>query len=276
MLIKELKNKLKEITGKENIYLTKRGNSSIKESLKYAKSIGYENVFIQDQGGWLTYPQFIKKLKLKLHYIKTDYGLITKNSELNILSSNYVLLINTMPAYSYLQDTSIIDSKINIINKNKDTKCLTINDVAGSIGHPESKWGDIIIGSFGKQKPINLEKGGFIATNIELDLEEEEFNDKEQKILLEKLNNLESRISFFQKVHNKIINELDSKYSNLDIIHKNINGINVIIKIEKDNNEIKNKIIEYCNENKYEYTECPRYIRITEHGISIEVKRLEE
>ena len=39
---------------------------------------------------------------------------------------------------------------------------------------------------------------------------------------------------------------------------------------------VKQRIIDYCNENNLEFTECPRYIRINEPAISIEVKRLEK
>ena len=37
----------------------------------------------------------------------------------------------------------------------------------------------------------------------------------------------------------------------------------------------KEAITMYCESNGYEFTECPRYIRIIEPAISIEVKRLE-
>jgi hypothetical protein len=33
--------------------------------------------------------------------------------------------------------------------------------------------------------------------------------------------------------------------------------------------------VEYCERHNYPYTECPRYIRMNDEGISIEVKRLE-
>ena len=35
----------------------------------------------------------------------------------------------------------------------------------------------------------------------------------------------------------------------------------------------KKELIAYCEKNGYEYTECPRYIRVLENAISIEVKR---
>jgi len=267
-LIKDIKLELSNLTGKNNIFLTRRGNISIKESLKYVKSRNFKDIFIQDQGGWITYPQFIKKLKLNIVYIKTDYGLITNKTD--IVLNDCILLFNTMPGYSFIQNTNIIESKI----KNKKN-CLIINDVAGSIGHKQAKWGDIIIGSFGKDKPINLEKGGFIATNIkDLNIEEEIFSKEELTLLLSKLKELPKRIEFFNNIHNKIKEELININMNVNIIHKNIEGINVIIKFNEEDEKIKKEIIDYCQKNNYEYTQCPRYIRIQENGISIEVKRL--
>ena len=66
----------------------------------------------------------------------------------------------------------------------------------------------------------------------------------------------------------KILEDLQS----FEIIHKKNQGINVIIKFDDD--EVKQRIIDYCKENNLEFTECPRYIRIKEPAISIEVKRL--
>ena len=55
-----------------------------------------------------------------------------------------------------------------------------------------------------------------------------------------------------------------------DIIQSN--GINVIVKF--NNAEEKLKLIDYCKLYGYEFTLCPRYIRVLEDAISIEVKRL--
>jgi hypothetical protein len=252
MQMNKIKQLLSKITGKSNIYFTKRGNISIKEALRYCKSQKYNKVLIQDQGGWITYRQFAEKLKLEVKEITTDYGLISGNF------TNSILLINSMPAYAFLQDTSNIKTK----------NCIIINDISGSIGRLPSRWGDIIIGSFGKAKPINLEKGGFIAVDFQLDIKEEQFNDKEKELLKQKLEGISRRIESLDRINRRIKQELSSK----DIIHPEYEGINVIIRTP--NQKEKQQIIRYCEQNNYEYTECPRYIRVNDDGISIEVKRL--
>ena len=58
-----------------------------------------------------------------------------------------------------------------------------------------------------------------------------------------------------------------------DIIHPESESLVVVIGF-KDSEE-KENIINYCRKNNYEYTLCPRYIRIGRDAVSIEVKRLD-
>ncbi|MBD3203149.1 NUDIX domain-containing protein [Candidatus Woesearchaeota archaeon] len=260
----KVKNQLQQLTGKKYILFTDRGNTSIKLSLNSAKQKNKNKAFIQDQGGWLTYPQFAKKLKFEVIRLKTDYGIVSL-SGLDVLDSSFTLLINSMPGYIAEQKNM---KKIQEICIKK--RSFLINDVSGSIGSEIAKYGDIIIGSFGRWKPVNVKYGGFIATD---NLSDYLFmmNTNTRKIdmfyseLNQKLANLTKRRKFFYQKNFKIKKEL----INQKIIHRKNKGFNVIV---KDN---KKKIIEYCKKNNYEYTLCPRYIRVLEDAVSIEVKRLE-
>ena len=62
---------LKIMTGKKYVKLVNRGNSAIKLALKIAKAKGFSQVYIPDQGGWLTYRQFPKKMGFNVIEIKT-------------------------------------------------------------------------------------------------------------------------------------------------------------------------------------------------------------
>ena len=149
--------------------------------------------------------------------------------------------------------------------------CLLINDVSGTLGTEHSKTGDLIISSFGKWKPINLEYGGFIATSDDKfyeDFNASYFDEHNYDDLLEKIDLLPERLKMFDEKRRQILEDLES----FEIIHKDKLGINVIIKFNED--EVKDRIIDYCKENKFEFTECPRYIRINDNAISIEIKRL--
>lgn len=262
--------KLCELVGKKYLVFTPRGNASIKMSLEVLKLSGeYNSVLMQDQGGWLTYPQFILKLKFEKVELKTDYGLVEPKDLSN--HKNTILLINSMPGYAALQDMEVIAEAC------KENNIFLINDASGSIGNDEAKYGDIIIGSFGDAKPIEVGEGGFIATDdekiykelCELNVfkPEEEFLDALDK----KIDSLDERLLFFDIKRQEAIEFLKLKH---EIIHEYNKGINVIVKFKSE--EEKNEITEYCKENNLEFTECPRYIRVNCPAISIEIKRLKD
>ncbi|MFH1770788.1 MAG: DegT/DnrJ/EryC1/StrS family aminotransferase [archaeon] len=253
---------LKKLTGKKYIAFTKRGNAAIKVSLKLAKDLGNKDVIIQDQGGWITYSQFIGELKLNKVHVQTDYGLIDVS---RFLFQRAALLINSMPGYFALQDMK------RLYNDCRKRKVLVINDVSGSIGTDEAKFGDIILGSFGRWKPLNVEEGGFLATDNQYD--HDFFLDYEVDIDYEKLYGklleLKKKLSFFKKHADKIKKDLNI----YNIIHKDKQGLNVVVKFSSEKE--KEKLIKYCEKERYEYVECPKYIRVLDNAISIEVKRLE-
>ena len=257
---------LRRYTGKSKVHLTQRGNKSILLALKIAKSLGFNKVIIPDQGGWIVYLQYPDRLKFKTVELKTDYGIIDPNVLSKELDEKSVVLVNSLAGYFAEQPTGLLYAMC------KQKNAFFINDASGSIGTEEATYGDIIIGSFGYHKPVNLEYGGFIAFN-ELDfdksiLEGADFDKHRIPALEKKLQNLPARLRMYRKHHDKIKQDL----AELNIIHKDKHGINVIVKF-KDNFE-KERIIKYCEKNNYEYTECPRYIRVNTEAISIEVKRL--
>ena len=259
--------KLCELVDKKYLVFTSRGNNSIKLSLEVLKlRKKHSKVLIQDQGGWLTYPEFIEKLKFEKVELKTDYGLINpKDLEAH---KGAVLLVNSMPAYAFLEDMEFIYEKC------MENKIFVINDVSGSIGTDEAKYGDVIIGSFGNAKPIDLGEGGFIATNCELLYREFcELNDFKPDVqcldsLDVRIHMLDDTLMQFDIVHFQVIEDL----SLFHIIHPDNRGINVIVKFNND--EEKNEILEYCKISELEHTICPRYIRVNCPAVSIEIKRL--
>jgi len=257
---------IKILTGKPNVIFTNRCNTSIKKSLHIALSINRSNVLIQDEGGWLYYDKFIKQNGLDSIRMITNHGLIFPK-ELLYYDNATVLLINSLSGY-------IAQQPMNEISTNCLVKdILLINDVSGSIGTPDAKYGDIIVGSFGKGKPVDAGFGGFIATedaSLLTFIEDKEDFQMDYYLLETKLKNLTNRLSFLKSTASKVKDDL----KDFDIIHKEKDGLNVIVKFSSE--EEKEKIIFYCKENNFEHTLCPREIRIMEDAVSIEIKRLEQ
>ncbi|MEM2131613.1 MAG: hypothetical protein QXR96_03745, partial [Candidatus Woesearchaeota archaeon] len=154
----------------------------------------------------------------------------------------------------------------------KEKKCFLINDVSGSIGTNEAKYGNLIIGSFGHWKPINIGYGGFIAfDNSSYETFFKENLKKEikdfSKELNEKLNDLKTKLKKIEKE----TKEIKEKLNDFEIVHRKNNGLNVIVKYK--NEEEKLKLIDFCKLYNYEFVFCPMYIKILEPAVSIEVMR---
>lgn len=257
---------LKIITGKDYVYFTPRCNKSIEIAMKVIADLGRTTCLYQEEGGWLTYEKYIQQAGLDPIKMITNDGLVYEK-EVARHDVDAALIINSLAGYIATQDMNTLGGVC------AANDIFLINDVSGSIGLPESKIGDIIVGSFGEAKPVNLGSGGFIATSdkdlydkiVEFFPEESEL----QFILLEKkLRGLDTRRSYLQKRAREVKQDLED----MDIVHPEHDGLNVVIRY--DNDDQKQRIIEYCKEKELEYTECPREIRILDNAISIEVKRL--
>ncbi|MCK5107680.1 MAG: hypothetical protein KAQ83_03055 [Nanoarchaeota archaeon] len=251
---------LRHIIKKKHIFLVDRGNSAIKVALKTAQKLGNSKVYIPDQGGWMTYRQFPKKFGLEQEEIKTDYGLIKSN---NLKKLEGVLLYQSLAGYFAEQDVKGIRKKF---------KGLIILDVC-NLSKKVDLHSDILIGSFGQAKVVDLGYGGFIATDDDriaeqIDIKGVEFADVYFEKLVDKLLMAKKRLKQLCNTSKKVKKDLKK----FKIIHKDKKGINVIVKFS--NEEEKGKIIDYCSEKEYEYTLCPRYIRVNEEAVSIELKRL--
>lgn len=263
-LAEECKSLLMELTGKKNVLFVKRGNVALHNALKLAKKLGYKKILLQDQGGWLTYKHFCKKEKLDFLELKTDFGLL--DVEQLREHSNCVLLINSMPGYAALQDMRSISSAC------RENNIFLINDVSGSIGTKEACFGDIILGSFAKDKPVNiLGHGGFVAFDNPEFMNELNKGVSKPEIdfseLLKRLRGLGKRLEHYQSIRTEVLDDL----KDYDIIHKDEQGINVIVRFYSELE--RERLINYCNQENLEFTLCPRDIRVKVDAVSIEIKR---
>ncbi len=254
---------ISRLSKKKHCFLTKRGNRSILYSLKLAKDLNKNTVLIPDQGGWITYRQFAEKLKLDVKELKTDHGVIDLDDLKEKADNRSAIIFTDLAGYFAEQP---LDDIYKICSR---SSCLTIIDNT-TISDEKEKPCDIMIGSFGKGKVVDAGFGGFIAVDDEEQaellkdiVEDPQFDEKQLEELKQKLLDSEQRLKKLFDIHDKVIKELSS----FDIIHKDKKGINVIIKGDRD------KIIEYCKNNGYEYELCPRYIRVLDDAVSIEIKR---
>lgn len=259
------KKKLQELTETKELIFTKRGNKAIEQALKIAKNEGKTKLLIPDQGGWITYKPLGEKLKFEIIELKTDYGLIDSLDIDLHTDEKTVLLINSLAGYFAEQPMEKIEETC----KRKNT--LVINDVSGSIGTDLAKYGDIIVGSFGRWKPIWVGEGGFIAVKDKQLIQDIEIDETiiDDKKLEENIDKLPQRLAQLHMIVKKIKKDLEQ----FTILHRQHTGLNVIVAV--GTTEEKQKVINYCEINNYEFTICPRDIRVMCDAISIEVKRIQ-
>lgn len=268
-------NLIKKYSGYDNIELTSRGNTAIFAALYSARKLRLfkKTVLIPDQGGWLTFRKYPKMLELRSVEIKTRQGIIDTSELKKALDEHDVnCLLYTNPA-GYFAEQPIKE-----IYEICRGRCTVVLDVSGCIGDSKmcnGDYADMMVASFGRWKPVNLGYGGFVSMKDKraYDKSGEIFNttafdDDYLEPLYNKLAHVRERLEYFYRINNRIKTDL----LKFKIAHRNKRGINVIV-MYKDEAE-KQQIIDYCSKKNFEYTQCPRYIRLMKDAISIEVKRL--
>lgn len=267
----EIKNILQKLTHHRYIEITRRGNSAIQSSISLLPQGSI--ILIPEEGGWLGYQKIPEKLGRKTAEVKCDDARINLNDLKDKLSSiKPAAFIYQNPGGYFAEQPG---EKIYELCRKHG--CLAIVDVSGSIGTRlcNGNYADILVGSFGKWKLVEARVGGFISFKEKKLYEKakafiEKLDDESSlKIIKDKLNNLQGRINFLLDKRKKIMEDL----TKLNLVRADDLGFIVAVKFSTY--EEKQTIINYCKKNGWEWTECPRYIRLNKKAISIEVKRLE-
>ena len=274
MVKNKIVRQLKKLVGHDYVAVVKRGNSAINSALAAVDK--NKKVLIPAEGGWLHYTTAPKMLGLDVVEVSCqDAKLDLQDLRNKLLTGAFGALLYQNPGgYFAEQEVKRIKELCSQFG------CLVILDVSGSLGTTlcTSEFSDLIVGSFGKWKLVEARVGGFISTSDKklwdklsagLDLLED---DVSLLKINQKLDQLPARIQFLQNICERIVTDLKSQ--NLSIIHPLDMGLVVLVRFVTDYE--KEKIITYCQLHKYEWTECPRYIRLNEKAISIEVKRLQQ
>ena len=247
---------IKKVTRHKNVAITKRGNEAIKRAFEIVKKNSFRNrVLIPDQGGWLTYSQFAKKLGFEVVELKTDKGVVDINELKKVINTCSCFIFSSFAGYYAEQPLK------EIFFECRKSKCMLINDVSGAFTDNllcNGSYSDIMLGSFGKWKIVDYGKYGFISSTL---FEVGESLRVEESVYT-KLLKAGDRLKFLLGLNEKVKVDLDR----FDIFHKDKRGINVIVGYD-------DKVLEYCKDKGYEFVLCPKYIKVLEHAISIELKR---
>ena len=258
--------KLKELTNHNHLEIVLKGNSAIWSALHLLK----KKLLIPEEGGWLSYEKYPKKLGIDSEKVKCNNAIIDLEDLKQKVKTADVFLYQNPGGYHAEQPMK------EIYQICKENNCLVVLDVSGAIGTKlcDGNYADVMLSSFGRWKLVEANGGGFISCKEESvfnqikDTFEMLNNEEKLKVINGKIDDLQERINFLTETRNKVIKDLED----FSIINKNHLGFVIIIEFTTDSE--KEKIIKYCQNHSFEYTECPRYIRINKKAISIEIKRL--
>ncbi len=251
---------VQSLTGHQNILFTDRGNTAIDKALEYVKNNSSRStILIPDQAGWLHYQKAPQRFGFEIVEVKTQQGKIDL-ADLEVHAATAAaIIVQSLAGYFVEQPMQ------EIIGICKKHGCIVIEDISGSLGVLSSHDADLKVCSFGKDKPVNLGSGGCISSNSHLAGEHAELD---YAALTAQFAALKSRVAFLTEQAQKIKRDL----VNQTILYPESPAINVVVAFKTD--EEKKVIIDYCNANQLQYTLCPRYIRVQEPAVCIEVKRL--
>tara|TARA_Y100000310_G_scaffold159115_1_gene158627 strand:- start:49411 stop:50190 length:780 start_codon:yes stop_codon:yes gene_type:complete len=256
----DLKRELQRLTNHQYFTITKRGNAAIKAAIKLVGG----SILVPQEGGWLSY----KKSKFETVKCK-DAKIDLRDLERQLKTNKFTALLYQNPGGYFAQQP--MQEIYKLCQKHN---CLVILDCSAGIGTElcDGNFADILVCSFGRWKLVDLGATGFISCK------DRELFDKisVEKIddpriisaIKEKIDRLPSRINFLLEKRRKVIADLHD----LNILHRKDLGFVVIVAFNTQSE--KKAIIQYCENNDLDYTECPRYIRVNKPAISIEIKRL--
>lgn len=259
---------LGQLTGHSYISLTDRGNTAITIVLSILPKDRI--LLIPEEGGWIHYQKAPQKLKLKYDYVhcidaKLDLHYLEQKLKTNTVSA---LLYQNPGGYFAKQPMR------EIYELCKKYRCLVILDASGALGTTlcDGAYADIMVGSF--RKIVDAEEGGFISSNSEKLWQQIKTyltawgTEQQLDLIAQKLEQLPARIGALLALKKKIAQDLRS----FGLVYPEDIGFVQVIKYSTQ--QEKEKIINYCSTHNLEWTQCPRYIRIKQKAISIEIKRV--
>ena len=271
MLQENIKKLLRTIIRHDYVEVMFRGNAAIAAALGMVHFS--KKVLIPEEGGWLSYRTLPGTLGLSVKEVhcvdaRIDLGALETMLKLGGVGA---LLYQNPGGYFAQQPMKEIYSLCKRYN------CLVILDISGAIGTLlwDGKSADVLVGSFGQGKLVNAGCGGFISCGSKelwerLRSRSMELlkDDTQLQFVLEALEKLPGRIELLQQERAKVLHDLKA----FKIVHPQDYGFGVVVRYD---GEVEREIIiEYCALYKLEWKPCPRYIRLNDKAISIELKRI--
>nr|WP_319373235.1 DegT/DnrJ/EryC1/StrS family aminotransferase [uncultured Methanobacterium sp.] len=264
---------IKKTTGHEHARVLGSGNTTIMAAMSTMKG----PVMIPDQGGWSGFKKIAEFYGLELVYLSTKMGVINLETlkEQVKLKSPESLFITSFAGYMAEQPVK------GIYDICEDNGVILVEDASGSVGDPQKRLacGDhshVLLASTGSPKMVNVGNGGFISTN-----DPEMFN--KMGFILKALQGspvtCAGLVEEIKRAPGNLVKTIKAcEFTKKEIesaLHPEKRGINIAIPHDEP------KSVARLLRNKLKVngggmiTTCPRYDRINQPAICLEVKNLD-
>ncbi len=273
--LRKAQEKLKIITGHKHVRVVNSGNAAIMIVLNSLEG----PILVPDQGSWSGVLKIADFLSKDLIKVETDKGLLSvdllEESLNNIAENPQALFISSLAAYTAEQPI------LELANFCKDQEILVVEDASGAIGDPEKKLGNgkipnIILASTGSPKLVNVGSGGFISTD------KQEILDKSSLLIRSFRSSPIIAAGIAQELefagdNYKKLSQATSYLKNRikEVIHQKRSGTNLILPCSDPPRRAQELRSSLNVEGKNIITICPRYDRIEERAVCVEIKNLD-
>lgn len=259
-------------TNHKHSKIVNSGNSAILAAMSNFKG----KIMVPDQGGWSGFIKIAQFLGLEITYLPTDWGLIDPQILKETIQKEKpeALFLTSFAGYTAEQPIYEIYEICN------EEDVFMVEDASGALGDDKGRLANgthshVIVASTGSPKIVNVGNGGFISSN------QKEFLDNKYILRALKADPI-TCAGISQEIKNagSFLRETTSACSYLkkhmeNIIHKDKRGINVILKTQiprKMSKELRSKLNVH---NGGMVSKCPRYDRVLENAVALEIKNLD-
>jgi hypothetical protein len=269
-LIKSAEKDICNLTHHKYSKILNSGNSAIFTVMSNFQG----KVMVPEQGGWSGFIKIAEYLGRKLVYLPTKGGLINPDSLEDVLIKEKpeALFLTSFAGYTAEQPLK------EIYNVCDEEGVVLVEDASGALGDETGRLANgnhshIIMASTGSPKIVNVGNGGFISTDLEEVLETPlKFLQADHVTCA----GISQEIKNAPSILSKTISSCSYLKEQLeDVFHEDKRGINVICKADSPKklaNELRTAL---KVRNGGMISKCPRYDRILEDAVALEIKNLD-
>jgi hypothetical protein len=271
--LKGVEDTIMDLTGHDQVKVVNSGNAAILSVMSTLNG----TILIPDQGGWSGFEEMAGLMDLETIKLDTKLGVIDSEILVEFLDKNRVeaLFLTSFAAYTAEQPLK------EIYQVCEENDVLLVEDASGALGDPTKKlaWrkqAHVILASTGSPKMVNAGNGGFFSTNRMDIISDSKTITKTLRASPITCAAIRVEVQNASESFTKTVAACEYlKKEFYSAFHRDKRGVNVCLSIS-DPREFANQLrgqIEVAGGGMI--TICPRYERLTEPAVCLEIKNLD-